>query len=71
MMIFRFDNPIWQRMVKSHYWFTVCKPGFYDSTTSCLSRCGHCKDNATCDKESGRCPNGCEQHFEAPYCQGT
>ena len=50
---------------------SVCKPGFYDSTNSCLSGCGHCKDNATCYKESGRCTTGCEQHFEAPYCQGT
>ena len=49
---------------------SVCKPGFYNSTSNCLSRCGHCTDNATCDKEAGLCPNECEQHFKAPYCQG-
>ena len=50
---------------------SVCKPGFYDSTTGCLSKCGHCKDNATCDKESGKCSDGCEPNFKDPYCQGT
>ena len=51
--------------------FSVCNPGFYNSATSCLSRCGHCKDNATCDNESGQCTNGCELNFKEPYCQGT
>lgn len=50
---------------------SVCKQGFYNSTTNCLSRCGHCRDNATCGYESGRCPKGCGQHFKPPYCQGT
>nr|XP_022306522.1 usherin-like isoform X2 [Crassostrea virginica] len=47
----------------------VCKPGFYNSTTNCLSRCGHCKDNVTCEKESGYCSNGCGPYFKDPYCQ--
>lgn len=48
-----------------------CKPGFYNSTTNCTSGCGHCKNKGACDSESGSCPDGCEQHFEAPNCQGT
>ena len=49
----------------------VCKPGFYNSTSHCTSKCGHCKDNTTCDNESGQCPDGCEQHFKEPFCQGS
>lgn len=48
-----------------------CKQGFYNSTTNCFSRCGHCKDNVTCEKESGYCSNGCGPYFKDPYCQGT
>ena len=49
----------------------VCKPGFYNNTSHCTSKCGHCKDNTTCDNESGQCPDGCEQHFKDPFCQGS
>lgn len=49
----------------------VCKPGFYNSATNCISGCGHCKNGAICDNESGRCPGECELYFAAPYCQGT
>ena len=57
--------------ILNSFFFSVCKPGFYNSTTNCLSRCGDCKDNATCDNESGQCTDGCELYFKEPYCQGT
>ena len=49
----------------------VCKPGFYNRTSNCTDRCGHCRDNTACDSESGRCPGGCKPHFKDPVCQGT
>lgn len=47
---------------------SVCRDGFYNSR--CTSQCGKCVNDEPCDKVTGECRNGCQQHFEPPLCQG-
>ena len=47
---------------------TVCKDGFYNST--CMDNCGQCMNENACDKHSGECHNGCQLHFQSPFCKG-
>ena len=47
---------------------SVCNEGFYNSR--CTSQCGKCVNDEPCDKVTGECRNGCQQHFEPPLCRG-
>ncbi|XP_025107093.1 uncharacterized protein LOC112571911 [Pomacea canaliculata] len=43
----------------------VCKDGKYGA--SCDQSCGHC-EGETCDKDSGRCPRGCDPGWQGQQC---
>lgn len=47
-----------------------CETGTY--TVNCSKTCNHCKNNETCDIDTGECDgNGCAQPgFESPMCSG-
>lgn len=32
---------------------------------------GVCTDNAPCNKSTGKCDNGCGDHWTGKYCEGT
>ena len=55
----------------SRYFFILkdCVDGFYNST--CTAKCGRCKYNEYCNKQSGHCPRNCTGNFKPPLCQGT
>lgn len=48
---------------------TVCKDGFYNG--SCMDKCGNCQEGEPCDKQTGKCTNGCQPHFQSPFCKGA
>ncbi|KAK3106627.1 hypothetical protein FSP39_023983 [Pinctada imbricata] len=56
------------RGYKGIYCKTVCENGTFSH--NCILTCGNCRQNATCDKESGVCPgNECEEGFEGLLCK--
>ncbi|XP_071957854.1 uncharacterized protein [Antedon mediterranea] len=48
----------------------VCPEGFYDTERECTKRC-HCKHSSTCNRTSGRCPDGdhCAESWAGLGCQ--
>lgn len=46
--------------------FLDCTSGFY--AQRCEKKCGNCKAGFICDSTTGRCPNGCLDHWLPPYC---
>ena len=44
----------------------ACDDGFYG--INCISTCGECHNNATCDKTTGVCPGGCKLGLMPPLC---
>lgn len=45
-----------------------CSDHFYGS--DCNTACGHCSNNDVCDKENGRCQNGCQSYWAGEKCDG-
>nr|XP_022311914.1 protein draper-like [Crassostrea virginica] len=45
---------------------TNCIIGYYGN--DCHHRCGHCKNGTHCDSTSGKCPEGCEEHWNGSLC---
>lgn len=43
-----------------------CAVGYYGQ--NCKEKCGQCKDSPTCDKDTGACPNGCQQWWTGSIC---
>lgn len=48
-----------------------CKNGTYISNGKCVKCQGVCKDNAPCNKSTGKCDNGCDDHWTGKFCEGT
>lgn len=46
----------------------VCFDHYYG--TDCNTPCGHCINNDVCDKGTGSCPNGCQNHWKGERCEG-
>lgn len=42
-----------------------CAEGFYGN---CTAACGHCKNDAVCDKQTGACPSGCKDGYQPQVC---
>ena len=42
----------------------------YISNKTCASCQGHCKDGSPCKKSTGRCDNGCQNHWMGEFCEG-
>ena len=51
--------------------FSDCKDRFYGYDIDCAGKCGHCKNNGVCTKDTGYCVNGCDFNFQEPRCQGN
>lgn len=49
----------------------VCNDGTYVFDGKCVKCQGVCKDNAPCNKSTGRCDNGCSNHWTGIFCEGT
>nr|XP_022310653.1 receptor-type tyrosine-protein phosphatase alpha-like isoform X2 [Crassostrea virginica] len=47
----------------------VCKDMDYISNRTCVSCQGHCKDGSPCNKSTGRCDNGCQNHWIGEFCE--
>ena len=43
-----------------------CMSDFYGE--NCSRNCGHCLDNKTCHHINGRCEQGCNPGYVAPFC---
>ncbi|XP_078329746.1 uncharacterized protein LOC111117117 isoform X2 [Crassostrea virginica] len=48
---------------------TNCIIGNYGK--DCHRRCGHCKNGTHCDISSGKCPEGCEEHWNGSLCDSS
>lgn len=48
---------------------SACLDGQYLSNRTCVPCQGHCKDGSPCDKITGRCDNGCSNHWTGEYCE--
>jgi hypothetical protein len=46
-----------------------CRAGYWGS--DCNVACGACKDNAACDKNTGKCPKGCETGWNGANCDSA
>lgn len=46
--------------------FPACPLNTYGD--QCLSKCGHCVGNATCNPEDGVCPEGCRDGYIGAKC---
>ena len=47
----------------------VCEDGFYGSY--CSQKCGHCRNDEPCNKDTGHCYRGCQLHSQFPLFQGN
>nr|XP_022310265.1 uncharacterized protein LOC111115721 isoform X2 [Crassostrea virginica] len=47
----------------------VCKDMEYIWNRTCVSCQGHCKDGSPCNKSTGRCDNGCQNHWMGEFCK--
>lgn len=59
--------------MKKEVWYasvSVCEDMEYISNRTCVSCQGHCKDGSPCNKSTGRCDNGCENHWIGEFCEG-
>nr|XP_022311912.1 multiple epidermal growth factor-like domains protein 6 isoform X2 [Crassostrea virginica] len=45
---------------------TKCIIGYYGN--DCHRSCGHCKNGTHCDSTTGKCPDGCEKHWNGSNC---
>lgn len=63
MTFFLFSECI---LVLSYCFVLECKDHFYGS--DCLTPCGHCLNNETCEQGTGQCPNGCVPHWQMNKC---
>lgn len=57
------------KILYQYYFFSDCISGFY--AERCEKKCGNCKSGVLCDSTTGRCPDGCLDHWVPPYCTGT
>ena len=48
--------------------FSVCPDGQYISKRTCAPCQGYCKGGAPCNKLTGRCDNGCQNHWKGDFC---
>ncbi|XP_062613945.1 receptor-type tyrosine-protein phosphatase alpha-like isoform X2 [Saccostrea cucullata] len=46
----------------------VCEDGKYAFNGRC-EPCGHCQVGTVCDKGTGRCPSGCNEHWSGDLCK--
>lgn len=64
-------------IIVSFYYITIffftkeCKNGTYVSNGKCIKCQGLCKDRAPCNKSTGKCDNGCDDHWTGKFCEGT
>ena len=48
---------------------TECSPGSYGQ--DCIETCGHCKQKAPCEHDTGHCPSAaCDDGFAGQLCKG-
>ena len=50
---------------------SVCNDMQYVSNRQCVPCKGHCKDGSPCNKLTGRCDNGCSNHWTGEYCESV
>lgn len=48
-----------------------CNNGTYVLNGKCVKCQGVCKDYAPCNKSTGKCDNGCSDHWTGIFCEGT
>lgn len=51
--------------------FKECKDGTYVLQGKCVKCQGVCMNNAPCNKSTGKCDNGCIDHWTGKFCEGT
>lgn len=49
-------------------YITVCPDGNFISSKACVDCLGHCKNGAHCNKLTGKCDNGCSNHWNGTFC---
>ena len=49
------------------YCISECEYGMHIQNKTCV-QCGHCKGGVACNKSTGRCDNGCENHWNGDFC---
>lgn len=49
---------------------SVCNDGMYIQDRQCELCQGHCKNGAPCNKLTGGCDHGCENHWTEYFCHG-
>lgn len=47
-----------------------CGDGTYVFDDKCVKCHGLCKDSAPCNKSTGNCDNGCNDHWTGNFCDG-
>lgn len=57
-------------LIKKEYYVSVCNDGSYIKDQACKLCQGQCKDQAPCNKLTGRCDNGCDDYWTGEFCQG-
>ena len=60
-----------QRYISFDTLFSDCQDGQYISNRQCIPCQGHCKIGAHCNKSTGRCDYGCENHWTGDICNCT
>ena len=53
------------------HFFSVCDNGRYVKDKMCIQCPGHCKYGTPCNKLTGRCDNGCADHWTGEFCEST
>ena len=53
------------------HFFSVCDDGRYVKDKMCIQCPGHCKYGTPCNKLTGRCDNGCDDHWAGEFCEST
>ena len=60
-----------RKQPKYHFFsFSVCENGTYVKNNSCVYCQTHCRNGDICNKLTGRCDNGCANHWSGNFCQG-
>lgn len=52
------------------FFFKECINGTYVSHGKCVKCQGVCKDHAPCNISTGRCDDGCSDHWTGIFCEG-
>lgn len=57
-------------MVKNFFYFKECSNGTYVSHGKCVKCQGVCTNDTPCNISTGRCDDGCSDHWAGFFCEG-